>query len=258
MDIAYAAHTRTCTFLLDSEGVCRDVVGIDGVSRHTVGLTAKKCIGAQYVASLDVASQGILVDMPRIGLPIVFARVDAHGRVSLVRTGVLVRLEPRRRSSASPVTVAATPPPPAAAFVPAAAPRSPSRLPLPPLVPSMVPSSRATQPPPTLTSSVADPFDDARTRKYQLPEPTDDWGHDRSPDSFAVSSGALTQRGSVSTVDPFERTELMERPFRTSDVVPTYLERASLIRDDAMYDHRSPESGDAPVTPYAIPLRRVK
>ena len=85
-EILYAAHTASCTFLLDSEGICRRIVMAPHVKRKETQ-TASRCVGAQYVASLDAAAAGCLVEMPRIGSAMLFARVDERGRVSLVRTG---------------------------------------------------------------------------------------------------------------------------------------------------------------------------
>jgi hypothetical protein len=100
--IAYAAHTNSCTFLLDSEGVCRRIVPQPALTRTAKGreaaAAANRCVGAQYVASLDGSVPGLLAEMPRAGIPMVFARVDSRGRVSLVRTGVVTRFDSQRRS----------------------------------------------------------------------------------------------------------------------------------------------------------------
>ncbi|MBS2019669.1 MAG: hypothetical protein JST00_42800 [Deltaproteobacteria bacterium] len=95
-DISYAAHTASCTFLLDEEGICRRIVMVrhqDGRKRRDSGRTAARCVGAQYVASLDGSAAGGLVEMPRVGAAMLFARVDERGRVSLVRTGVVTGFE---------------------------------------------------------------------------------------------------------------------------------------------------------------------
>ena len=55
--------------------------------------TASRCVGAQYVASLDGSAAGGLVEMPRVGAAMLFARVDENGRVSLVRTAVVTSFE---------------------------------------------------------------------------------------------------------------------------------------------------------------------
>jgi hypothetical protein len=51
---------------------------------------ARRCVGAQYVAALVLGEEGGLAEMPTIGAPMLFARID-DGRVSLVRTGALER-----------------------------------------------------------------------------------------------------------------------------------------------------------------------
>lgn len=93
IDIIYAAHTGSCTFLLDSEGICRRIVMVPNGKRRETSRTAARCVGAQYVASLDGSAAGGLVEMPRVGAAMLFARVDERGRVSLVRTGVVTSFE---------------------------------------------------------------------------------------------------------------------------------------------------------------------
>jgi hypothetical protein len=94
--ITYAAHTTACTFLLDAEGICRRIVMNPSNKRRDSAKTASQCVGAQYVASLDGAVAGCLVEMPRVGAAMLFARVDERGRVSLVRTGPVQRFEQMR------------------------------------------------------------------------------------------------------------------------------------------------------------------
>lgn len=92
--IRYAAHTVSCTFLLDAEGICRSIVMQPGANkRREVARAAARCVGAQYVASLDSRTAGHLVEMPKTGVSMIFARVDERGRVSLVRTGHVTRFE---------------------------------------------------------------------------------------------------------------------------------------------------------------------
>lgn len=95
--ITYAAHTNACTFLLDAEGICRRIVLNPGLGRTQKGrdaaAAANRCVGAQYVASLDSTLPGILSEMPRVGIPMVFACVDDRGRVSLIRTGIVRRFD---------------------------------------------------------------------------------------------------------------------------------------------------------------------
>jgi hypothetical protein len=51
------------------------------------------------VASLDVHTKGGLLEMPRVGVPMLFARVDGEtGRVTLVRTAPIVRFETRNEA----------------------------------------------------------------------------------------------------------------------------------------------------------------
>lgn len=92
IDIIYAAHTASCTFLLDSEGICRRIV-VAPKGKRSAARTASRCVGAQYVASLDGSAAGGLVEMPRVGAAMLFARVDENGRISLVRTSVVTSFE---------------------------------------------------------------------------------------------------------------------------------------------------------------------
>jgi hypothetical protein len=92
-NIAYAAHTASCSFLLDAEGICRRVVLRATPKRRAGSRTGSRCVGAQYVASLDGSAAGGLVEMPRVGAAMLFARVDERGRVSLVRTSAVTAFE---------------------------------------------------------------------------------------------------------------------------------------------------------------------
>lgn len=101
MQIAYAAHTSSCTFFLDDEGICRQIVrragagagSMSGVPARGEADTAGRCIGAQYVASLDAAKEGGLTALPTVGLPMLFAYVGDTGRIALVRTGPVSKFE---------------------------------------------------------------------------------------------------------------------------------------------------------------------
>jgi hypothetical protein len=100
---AYSATTEGCTFLLDDDGVCLRVLLRS--TRHpaeaaditlagrTRAQAARRCIGAQYVASIDARVEGSLVPMPRVGVPMLFAYVGEDGRLAVVRTGPLLRFE---------------------------------------------------------------------------------------------------------------------------------------------------------------------
>ena len=106
--IAYAAHTDTCTFYLDVDGICRRVVRHRGeVAREAD--PAQRCVGAQYVASLDPTARGMLSAMPRLGVPLIFAYVGQNGRIALVRTGNIAKFEPATDADASDSGVRALP-----------------------------------------------------------------------------------------------------------------------------------------------------
>jgi hypothetical protein len=94
MAITHAAQTESVTFLLDESGICFAVVATPSAPPESFARargSAERCVGAQYVASVDVTTAGGLVAMPREGTPLVFAAIDGDGRVALVRTGPLVR-----------------------------------------------------------------------------------------------------------------------------------------------------------------------
>jgi len=101
MTIAYVAETREHAFMLDEEGVCLHVLrrairlgGLGAVVEDTSD-AATRCVGAQYVATLDPTASGFLAHEPAIGLPLVFAKLGPSGRISLVRTGPLEKFEAR-------------------------------------------------------------------------------------------------------------------------------------------------------------------
>lgn len=89
MDVAFVAQTESCTYLLDPGGICRWVVLAPSASEEVQRL-AQRCIGAQYVAALDPSDAAVLVHDPKPGRALVFARVAADGRVSLLRSGTLL------------------------------------------------------------------------------------------------------------------------------------------------------------------------
>ena len=89
---AYAAHAGSNTFLLDDDGICRRIL-TRGKNRQSTNKSTQRCLGAQYVASLDFDSESGLVERPKEGCPLLFARVDEHAGVSLVRTAPLERFE---------------------------------------------------------------------------------------------------------------------------------------------------------------------
>lgn len=101
MPFAYAATTEGCTFLLDEDGVCLRVLlsherrsaRDTTLGGRTRAQAARRCVGAQYVASIDVRVDGALVPMPRVGAPMLFAYTGEDGRIAVVRTGRLVKFE---------------------------------------------------------------------------------------------------------------------------------------------------------------------
>jgi hypothetical protein len=89
-DTNYAVHTQTCTYLLDEDGFCRWIVSPTGMVPPDVRL----CVGAQFVACLDLRIGGALVGELRIGASALFVRTDAEtGRVVLLRTRIIEHVE---------------------------------------------------------------------------------------------------------------------------------------------------------------------
>jgi hypothetical protein len=86
-----ALHTATCTYLLDESGVCRSVMA----SRGVVPGHVRDCIGAQFVACLDLRVEGGLVGELRIGAMALFVRHRDEGRLMLLRTGKITRVDDR-------------------------------------------------------------------------------------------------------------------------------------------------------------------
>jgi hypothetical protein len=90
-EMAYAVHTRTCTYLLDGTGVCRWVVSVRGaVPQHI-----RQCIGAQFVACLDLEVDGGLVAELRPGARGLLVR-NTGERMVLLRTGNILQVDDRR------------------------------------------------------------------------------------------------------------------------------------------------------------------
>lgn len=162
-EMVYAVHTRTCTYMLDEEGVCGWVVSPAG------SYTEDRCIGAQFVACLDLRAPGGLVGELRVGASGLFARRES-GRFILLKTSVIERVDYRsagayRQSAdatlsaplvaASPPAVPALPPPIAAPLPPVAA--TLPRLPTPPRRPTPPPPPPPPPAPPRRPSSHAPP-----------------------------------------------------------------------------------------------------
>lgn len=91
MDVAYVAQTESCVFLLDGDGFCRAAIPAaeaDDAARKA----ALRCMDAQYVASLDVDVDGVLVSDPKPGRQMLFAKVSPQGKVALIRTAILLEM----------------------------------------------------------------------------------------------------------------------------------------------------------------------
>lgn len=90
-EMAYAVHTSTCTYLLDEDGVCRWIVSQQGV----VPAHVRQCIGAQFVACLDLSVHGGLIGDLKPGARALFVRSEAD-RMVLLRTGLIRHVDDRR------------------------------------------------------------------------------------------------------------------------------------------------------------------
>ena len=94
-EIVYAVHTRACTYLLDDEGICRWVLSRSGARSDD------RCVGAQFVAALDLHSKGGLVGELRLGASALFIRSE-DGRFVLIRTKPIEHVEIRGPDGSSP------------------------------------------------------------------------------------------------------------------------------------------------------------
>ncbi len=90
-EMAYAVHTRTCTYLLDEDGVCRWVVSPEGVVPSHI----RQAIGAQFVACLDLTVEGGLVGDLRAGGMALFVRHAEPDRMVLLRTAPIQHVDNR-------------------------------------------------------------------------------------------------------------------------------------------------------------------
>jgi hypothetical protein len=95
MTIAYVAQTRDHLLMLDDEGVCLHVHRRSADLGTAASEGALRCLGAQYVATLDPSEPGFLGHEPTLGAPMLFAKVGPTGKISIVRTGPLERFDPR-------------------------------------------------------------------------------------------------------------------------------------------------------------------
>lgn len=208
--ITYAAHTSSCTFLLDSDGICRRIV-LAPKGKRSASRTAVRCVGAQYVASLDGSAAGGLVEMPRVGAAMLFARVDERGRVSLVRTGAVTSFE--SHANENPFVESGT--------VETSAPEL--------LTPRAAPAP--TQPSAFDASVAADDYDDPgeRTQRIQALRPRDiaralaelgtDQGHDLATAEYrAVADAPATLRTTPMSSEASANVPTLRNPHRDATV----------------------------------------
>ncbi len=95
MTLTYVAHTRDHVLMLDADGVCLYVHRRGAPRTDDDHAAALRCVGAQYVASLDGRQAGLLAHEPVVGAPMLFARASETGRISVLRTSPLERFELR-------------------------------------------------------------------------------------------------------------------------------------------------------------------
>jgi hypothetical protein len=108
-DMTYAVHTATCTYMLDEDGVCRWTHAPLGV----VPPGSARCVGAQFVACLDLSAEGGLVGELRLEAAALFVRQEGD-RLVLLRTLPIEAVEirpavPSARPAADPHSFAETP-----------------------------------------------------------------------------------------------------------------------------------------------------
>lgn len=97
-DATYAVHTRSCTFLLDDEGLCRFIVSRTGMVPPDI----RGCVGAQFVACLHPDLEGGLAGELIVGAAALFAKQEApSGKMVLLRSGPILWVELRGGAAAS-------------------------------------------------------------------------------------------------------------------------------------------------------------
>lgn len=101
--IRYIAHADSAALLLDEDGICRaSVIKKHGRGRAPRPEELERCVGAQYVASLDPDVEGLLAHEPEVGKRALFAQVE-RGRIVVFRFGPLVDFEHVEHSMAARV-----------------------------------------------------------------------------------------------------------------------------------------------------------
>ena len=208
--MAYAVHTRSCTYLLDDDGICRWTLAPTGV--QVPG--AERYLGAQFVACLDVREIGGLVGELRNGAAALFARSE-NGRLVLLRTPAIEFVEHRAEdgdmSAPEPEPAPATAghaslpsyapyvePPPAYAPRPTAAPprptAAPPAYPTRPPAPSpapFVPLAPPVPAPRSLPPLAAQVYAPPAYRAPSPPEPRHTAPTTAPPDPVALSTDTL-------------------------------------------------------------------
>lgn len=104
-------HTTNCTYALDDDGICRDVIAVAATPgvEAIVPRGAARCRGAQYVACLDMRSDDGLVGEPRVGGALLFVGKGTGTRMALLKTARVVKVEEYtggRRKAKSPAPLA--------------------------------------------------------------------------------------------------------------------------------------------------------
>jgi hypothetical protein len=87
--MAFAVHTATCSYLLDEDGVCHWIVARHGAVPPHV----RQCVGAQFVACLDLTTEGGLVPQLRLGAMALFVRTTDDHRLVLLRTAPIQQVD---------------------------------------------------------------------------------------------------------------------------------------------------------------------
>jgi hypothetical protein len=87
-EMACVIHTARCSYGLDEDGFCRELI-IHGDESASVD----RCLGAQYVASLDRrADEGLVAD-PRVGAHALFVARGGSERVALIKAGLITGVD---------------------------------------------------------------------------------------------------------------------------------------------------------------------
>jgi hypothetical protein len=85
----FLLHTTTCTYALDDEGICRDIIS----KGERLPRGVERCRGAQYVACLFRDSDDGMVGDPRVGGRALFVGRGTGLRMALLKTGRITGIE---------------------------------------------------------------------------------------------------------------------------------------------------------------------